>query len=798
METKFVEALMEESLKDIDGGEFTEEELTGLLSLVNGVNEETIEKRNGKVIDLRNVAEEAPKKVAQKVKQDKKVNDKEDTPKKAKQEQKYSFDFPYLQLEVSEDKSNVYLTIKEGVNPLPSIDDVVKYIQEQGIKVDIKRDTIEEVFIIYEKRPSEKKMIVAEETRPIRGKNAKVKYNFLDKVKDERDGEDKEKKDGEDNKKDESNLEKTIFEKSVFQECSEFAKIWPSKYDSTFTPIVKQVYVEKDELLAEKVPEIEGTPGFDVFGNELYVNERLEENVVKSSVEMTIDHDKNTIELRDKKRKAYAKVGGYIAMAPPGNVLKIIPPVLITEDNTQAYFIRFPGQPNFSKEEIKQWLEHLKVRSGVLEDNIKKIVDGDIGGNGNVEDPSVLIAQGTPRQDGKDAEMVFSFVEKLKPGDFREDGTFDFRKRREYKCFNPKETIARKRPPSLGIAGENIFGKTLKAKNGKDIQVVTKANVAQKNLNDGTEFISEIVGEADVKQDDNKYSLSVHKILHQESIDLETGDIDYFNGNIEIDGDINEGHIVRAEGRILVHGSVLRGAIVEAGGDIIVEKAIYGKDINIKSGGDVVTRFIQGARASANGNILIGSGVFHSYLESGDTITCLGRTSKLKTGKKGSIIGSRLYAVNGIDALVIGADNDRNTHLTLGQMSVEQLQSWDNYKKYITNVESYVKALRVLFGGDPSPVQVLDYIRKKKPHHGKVSNWFKHIRNLEQNIHPKMKRMKEDLEKKLNKYDPFIKVELLYPDVRIEFVPYPSITTDNLDKKIRYGMDHEEKAIKLL
>jgi len=500
------------------------------------------------------------------------------------------------------------------------------------------------------------------------------------------------------------------------------------------------VYVKKGDLLATMIPGVMN-PGYDIFGEEVKVKRDIPSDGA-------MEVDRTTVELREKGKKAYARISGYVTLAAPGYTLKVIPPILVTGDELQAYFVKFLEQPSLSKEEVQEWLDYFGIKYGIMEDDIDKIIQGEIEKN------CMLVAEGIPKEDGTDANLELYFEDKIKPGEIGEDGRIDFRQRVEYKTFEPGDIIAKLYSRKLGKPGKDILGRTLSAEDGEDIFVGSLVNVSKKILEDGVEYNSEITGRAHVKTKKALIGSTVTHQLHVRpvlsiagDVDVETGNIT-FAGDIEIDGDINEGFTVNAEGNVEVNGNIFNNATVEAGGDIIVAGGINGKDTSVQAGDDLMAKYINRSQIIATGNITISRVIHHAHLESGGTIVFLGRRPK-DSKAIGSIVNSRLYAVNSIKAARVGSYIDKNTRLTLAPLTIEQLHELNACETYAQQNKKNVAELYSFFGQRPSPKQVTDYL-EENPEDTKVKEWLQGMSHFEKTVKPRMKELEESLEENLS------------------------------------------------
>ncbi len=137
------------------------------------------------------------------------------------------------------------------------------------------------------------------------------------------------------------------------------------------------------------------------------------------------------------------------------------------------------NSPVLSTEDIGKALAEYEVISGIKKTIIEQLV-AELSEAPEVK-KNILIAEGTPAEDGEDAKIVF------KTGDNAEN------KNRQAGLFvKPGQVIAEVTPPTKPINGTDVLGKEIKAQNGKPCDVKAGKNVTLSE--DKTCFTADMYG----------------------------------------------------------------------------------------------------------------------------------------------------------------------------------------------------------------------------------------------------------------------------------------------------------------
>ena len=298
------------------------------------------------------------------------------------------------------------------------------------------------------------------------------------------------------------------------------------------------------------------------------------------------------------------------------------------------------------RQEVEEALQGKGVTFGLLGEEIDTLV---ASGGGE----PMVIARGRPAEDGIDGrvELKFEKQDKGKPQEMA-DGSVNFHELNLISIVEKGGVLAEVIPPVPGVAGMNVLGKEIRPKEGKPVLPPVGKNVSYSE--DNRLLVAEITGE--VVLDKSKVSVLA---THTSTTDIgpETGDID-FAGSVVVRGSILSGYSVRATGSVDVHGQII-GGIVEAGGDVIARVGIQGQGHGyIRSGGNVMAKFVENAKISASGDVDGGEAILQSNVDSGGMVKAINR--------KGVIVGGLIRAARVVHANILGAEIGTQTDVEIG------------------------------------------------------------------------------------------------------------------------------------
>lgn len=266
----------------------------------------------------------------------------------------------------------------------------------------------------------------------------------------------------------------------------------------------------------------------------------------------------------------------------------------------------------------------------------------------------ILIAEGRKAENGKDAVLNFTFAidNKKHAPKLLEDGSVDFYNTSLIENVSKDQLLVEKKPPTLGVDGVSVKGKSLPSKAGKNKKMPMGKNIILSD--DGLKIFAAI---------DGMVSASSKKISVLPSFEV-NGDVDFSTGNIEfvgtvlVKGNVKNGFSVKSGGDVEIQGNV-EGGFVTAEGNVNIRNGVRGmKKSRIEAGGKLVTKFIENANIKAGDEVIVADAIMHSVVKSRKDI-------KL-TGAKGLIVGGEVSAAETITCKNIGSPMATLTTVEVG------------------------------------------------------------------------------------------------------------------------------------
>lgn len=324
-------------------------------------------------------------------------------------------------------------------------------------------------------------------------------------------------------------------------------------------------------------------------------------------------------------------------------------PKIKTSDKDLKAYLRLPvpeDGEHYTVGYLHEVLMLNQISYGIDEEQIKGIVEDE------VYEEDVLIATGHAPIDGVDGyyEYMFNQNSEKKP-QILPDGSVDYWSMYSIQSVKKGQVIAIYHPAIAGIDGTDVFGKPVPAKNGRE-QTPLRGSGFEK-AEDNVTYVSSLDGKIET-QDGKIRILTIYEMSGD--LNLTQGNVD-FSGDIVIHGGVESGVSIKATGSITIDG-VVEACCLEAGKDIIIRKGmIGGNKAFIKTKGNVFAKFAEYTSIEADGNI-----------EADVLLDCdvLCKGSITLQGKRASIIGGNVRAVQGVRATNIGNDAETKTAVSVG------------------------------------------------------------------------------------------------------------------------------------
>ncbi len=374
----------------------------------------------------------------------------------------------------------------------------------------------------------------------------------------------------------------------------------------------------------------------------------------------------------------------------------------IAFDKMSAKCIFFPGTESgkkLTKKMVLDALSNSKVCYGILEDEIDLSLQNKMFFN------EVVLAKGKELEEGKNGEVKYFFNTnpshrpRTKP-----DGSVDYKNLDTISQAKKGDVVAEIIKEEEGKPGINVLGEEKAPKAVNPATVVAGNGVTFNET--GDKLIAEFTGHISL----DKGAVVMSEVYEVASdVDNSTGNLSYA-GSVTIKGNVTSGFSVTANGNIEIEG-IVEDAFIEATGQVIIKGGIVGKGKGvIKSGENVIVKYIESAKVIAKGYIETDI-ILNSDVSAGIDVRV--------AGKKGIINGGVVRAGRYVDANGIGTSMGSPTTIMVGidpkkreemsrltQELVDKSEELEKIKVTVTNFSSRIKK------GENFPKDKILYVQK--------------------------------------------------------------------------------------
>ena len=316
----------------------------------------------------------------------------------------------------------------------------------------------------------------------------------------------------------------------------------------------------------------------------------------------------------------------------------------ITHDKIEAFISPLKSNlPQVELNAIKGLLEKEGIKFGIVDD--KQIAE--YLASKPSRNKLWQIAQGKAPDPGKPPEIKYHFdTDPLKAATVDEDGNIDYKNRGKIPYVSVDDLLAEIIPGEEGKTGKDIYGEIALAPKHPPVEILCGTGV--KKIEEGNKAVAEMPGRPEVLKDG---TLNVSDELRiPGDVGIETGHIE-FDGHIKVKGSVLEGF--RVKGKSLWADEILK-AHIETSEDIVIAKGIIGA--NILTDGKIKARHIRDTVIDALEDVTVEREVYESTIETNGEFN-IGR---------GTILGSTISAMKGIEAAEIGSHAATPCRLTVG------------------------------------------------------------------------------------------------------------------------------------
>lgn len=300
----------------------------------------------------------------------------------------------------------------------------------------------------------------------------------------------------------------------------------------------------------------------------------------------------------------------------------------------------------YTFEEVMEFLDMNQIRHGIDQEMIRKMIRDE------VYNKEICIAVGTPMVEGKDGyfDYLFNYNFSKKPK-IRPDGSVDYWSINTIEPVEKGQVIVVYKPPRAGEDGITVKGRPVPAKRARELPPLKGRGFTRQE--DGVTYTSNMDGKVDIEGDRVIVS-PLYEIFG--NADLSVGNIN-FVGDVLIHGNVASGVTIKATGNVTVDG-VVESANITASSDVILRSGMVGGNrAKLQCGGNLYAKFVEYTKIDVKGSIEADAFV-------GCEVAC--GEQILLNGKKSKIVGGEVYAVQGIQASVLGSPGEVQTHVRVG------------------------------------------------------------------------------------------------------------------------------------
>ncbi len=230
-----------------------------------------------------------------------------------------------------------------------------------------------------------------------------------------------------------------------------------------------------------------------------------------------------------------------------------------------------------------------------------------------------------------------------------EDEQIDYRSLSPFVIVGEGDVVARDIPESEGKNGSTVFGEEIPCATEERPRLKPGRNIRS----EGGYYKADVDGRLEWGTD----YFRVNQVLElKEGVDYKTGHID-FPGDVIIHKPVRDRFTVHAGGSVYCM-ETLDASEVVCGGDLVARRGIIGRNAGVvKVEGSVRAKYIENCYVEARGAVQVESGIVNSFVNSLDTV---------RTGKRGIVVGGRIYALHGLRAAQLGTSMGPKTEIYCG------------------------------------------------------------------------------------------------------------------------------------
>lgn len=440
-------------------------------------------------------------------------------------------------------------------------------------------------------------------------------------------------------------------------------------------------------IIAKKQEDKPSIPGMNILGEPIFTSDIIRQNL-NLAESVCLSKDNNYVIAKTQGIPFFGdNTIGVIFLKPDGSV-----DILVREDNMAASIVVHPpckGGSMPKEQEILDMLHTKGVAYAIRHQQISELVRN-FANNQYPEEP-VVIAEGTAACNGENGfvKLLFNTETSLKPQQ-NPDGSVDYKNINIITTVVKGQKLAELMPPTSGVAGKDISGRTLPCVDGMPVSLPIGLNTFI-DPKDPNVLLSATDGF--VRYVNSTIEVSEGLVITGD-IDFSTGHIKY-DKNVVISGDIKSGFNVECGGDLQVNGTI-EDSKVTIGGNLLCRMGFVGQGKGlIVAKGDVNLNFTKNQVIKSRQNINIAREAINSTIFARKTITV--------HGKPLSAAGGLLTAGESVSLHAVGNQSGIRTVLEVGidftlieEVEKKELLFLELSEKYSKLLESEKKYERIL------------------------------------------------------------------------------------------------------
>ncbi len=398
----------------------------------------------------------------------------------------------------------------------------------------------------------------------------------------------------------------------------------------------------------------------------------------------------------------------------------------IDEDEMAAWLYLMPPESGtaYTKQDLIDYLTRHGVVEGLHQSNLSAMIKK------KVYNREILVARGREIQDGANGYFEYLFTpEEYGAPKIREDGSVDYTNMTALQNVRAGEKVAVYHQAVQSIDGCTVLGTVMPGRLYHDLPPMRGKGIRRED----EDYYAQTDGKIEVK--DGRIDIqNVHEISGD--VDMIIGKVEFF-GDIIINGNVEEGVVIRAGRNIEIRGSTSL-ANLYAGGDIVLSRGIQGGNRSkVSARGSVYADFIEHTTVDAGG-LVQANVIMNSTINAKDKV--------IATGKKGAIIGGYVSAIKGVEATNAGNSAELRTIIHCGyeaqthELLLEIRKKETEIRARIANlVDTMSEALREkrMRGAQTSAAtekKLLDWDKLKDQYFAELDKVENERKNLEETV----------------------------------------------------------------